>query len=196
MFNELARRLNFTPVFIEVPFADVIDHVAAGIYDVAGDGIAMTYERAGRVDFSREYALGRQRVAIRAGEQRFQTIVQLKADPALIVGAEAGSANYATAVAYFGADRVQALDGFSATMGALRAGTIDGAVVDDVAYWAERAVYPNDFARLPGILYGDLLAFIFPKGSDLIDPINQAITAMDSDGTLDQLNQKWLPDTD
>ncbi|MES2815548.1 MAG: transporter substrate-binding domain-containing protein, partial [Pseudomonadota bacterium] len=34
--------------------------------------------------------------------------------------------------------------------------------------------------------------FIFPKGSDLVAPVNAAIAAMKADGTLDGLNQKWF----
>ncbi|MFN3281705.1 MAG: transporter substrate-binding domain-containing protein, partial [Tabrizicola sp.] len=34
--------------------------------------------------------------------------------------------------------------------------------------------------------------FIFPKGSDLVAPINAAIASMKADGTLDALNQKWF----
>jgi polar amino acid transport system substrate-binding protein len=193
---EMARRLNFRPVYTQVPFFEIIDAVAAGTYDLAGDGISITYARAQIVDYSREYMIVRQRIAVRAGESRFRTLVELKADPTLIVGAERVSANYETAVAYFGADRVRGLEGFEATIDALLEGTIDGAVVDDVAYWVQRQIRPAELSRLPGVLYGNLLGFIFPKGSDLIDPINQAITAMETDGTLQALNDKWLPSYD
>ena len=36
--------------------------------------------------------------------------------------------------------------------------------------------------------------FIFPKGSDLIAPINAAIAEMKADGTIDALNTKWFLD--
>ena len=36
--------------------------------------------------------------------------------------------------------------------------------------------------------------FIFPKGSELVAPINAAIAAMKADGTMDALNQKWFVD--
>ncbi|HSM71080.1 MAG TPA: transporter substrate-binding domain-containing protein [Anaerolineales bacterium] len=36
------------------------------------------------------------------------------------------------------------------------------------------------------------LGFAFPKGSDLVDPINQAIAAMKADGTLDAIYDKWF----
>ena len=36
--------------------------------------------------------------------------------------------------------------------------------------------------------------FIFPKGSDLVAPINAAIAALKADGTFDALNRKWFLD--
>ena len=36
--------------------------------------------------------------------------------------------------------------------------------------------------------------FIFPKGSDLVDPMNAAIASMQEDGTIDALNKKWFLD--
>ena len=33
---------------------------------------------------------------------------------------------------------------------------------------------------------------IFPKGSDLVAPMNAAIASMKADGTLDTLNTKWF----
>ena len=36
--------------------------------------------------------------------------------------------------------------------------------------------------------------FIFPKGSDLVSPVNAAIAALKADGTLDTLNKKWFLD--
>lgn len=36
--------------------------------------------------------------------------------------------------------------------------------------------------------------FIFPKGSDLVAPMNAAIEAMRADGTLDALNKTWFLD--
>jgi polar amino acid transport system substrate-binding protein len=38
------------------------------------------------------------------------------------------------------------------------------------------------------------MGFIFPKGSDLIPPINAAIASMQQDGFLDFLMAKWFFD--
>jgi ABC-type amino acid transport substrate-binding protein len=36
------------------------------------------------------------------------------------------------------------------------------------------------------------LGFIFSKGSELVDVVNQALADMEADGTLDALYDKWF----
>ena len=36
------------------------------------------------------------------------------------------------------------------------------------------------------------LAFAYPKGSDLVDPINAAMAAMEADGTWDDIYHTWF----
>jgi polar amino acid transport system substrate-binding protein len=193
VIGEMARRLNFTPVYGAVPFSQIVDGVAGGTYDLAGDSISMTYERALRVDYSRQYMIVRQRLVVRQGESRFQTLTEFKTATSLVVGALAGSTNYTSATNYFVGHTVQAYEGIDAAIQALLDGQVDGVVMDDVGYYAQKQVHADDISNLPGVLYADLLAFIFPKGSDLVEPINQALDAMEKDGTLQAYNAKWIP---
>ena len=41
-------------------------------------------------------------------------------------------------------------------------------------------------------LSSDFLGFIYPKGSDLVDPVNQALESMMADGFLADLNLKYF----
>jgi polar amino acid transport system substrate-binding protein len=193
VIGEMARRLNFTPVYGTIPFSQTIDAVAAGTYDLAGDGISMTYERAQKVDYSRQYMIVRQRLVVRQGESRFQTITDFKTSPSLVVGALAGSTNHATATNYFAGHPVQSYEAIGDAIEALLYGQVDGVVMDDVAYEAQKQLHQNDITHVPGVLYADLLAFVFPKGSDLVEPVNQALDAMERDGTLQAYNNKWIP---
>jgi polar amino acid transport system substrate-binding protein len=40
------------------------------------------------------------------------------------------------------------------------------------------------------------LGFIFPNGSELVEPINAALASMEADGTLDELFIKWFVEFD
>lgn len=192
VIGEMARRLNFRPVYETVPFSQTIDHVAAGAYDLAGNGISMTYERAQKVDYSRQYMIVRQRLVVRQGESRFRTIVDVKMSSPLVIGALAGSTNYATVTNYFAGHTVQGYEDIGEAIQALLDGQVDGVVMDDLAYDAQKQLHDDRITNVPGVLYADLLAFIFPKGSDLVEPINQALNAMEKDGTLQAYNAKWV----
>lgn len=194
VIGEMARRLNFTPQYVTTTFAQIIDGVAAGTYDMAGDSISITYDRTQKVDYSRQYMIVRQRLVIRKDETRVQTLVEFKANTALTVGAMAGTTNYATLTTYFPNHTVQVFDSLDQAIAALMAGQVDGVCADDVAYQAQQKLHPDGITRLPGVLYGDLLGMIFAKGSDLVDPVNQALNAMEKDGTLQAYTDKWIPE--
>jgi polar amino acid transport system substrate-binding protein len=193
VIGELGRRLNFQPVFVQVAFSDIIDGIAAGTYDMAGAGITITADRAARVDFSNPYMVVDQRLMIRAGETGFTSIVEFKKNAALLVGVEAGTTNYDAAAGYFGSDRVISYDTIEAATRALLNGEVDGVLLDDVAYEVLAAAGSGQLSRLPGTVFGNLLGFIFPKGSDLVDPINRALGSMTTDGSLNDLTAKWMP---
>ena len=62
---------------------------------------------------------------------------------------------------------------------------------------AGKSISANSGGKLKMIgapLQAEEFGFIFPKGSDLVAPINQAIAAMKADGTIDALNKKWFLD--
>ena len=43
-------------------------------------------------------------------------------------------------------------------------------------------------------LQAEEFGFIFPKGSELVAPVNAGIAALKADGTFDKLTQKWFVD--
>jgi polar amino acid transport system substrate-binding protein len=75
---------------------------------------------------------------------------------------------------------------------ALIAGDIDAVIIDEVAgqgYMGENA----DALKLVGpSMSSDQLGFIYPKGSDLVAPVNQALAAMKADGSLAEINLQYF----
>ena len=98
----------------------------------------------------------------------------------------------ATLVDLVGEERVIAFDDFGVTVQALIAGDVDAVVIDETAgqgYMGEN----SDQVKLIGeSLSSDWLGFIFPKGSDLVAPINAALQSMKDDGSLNEINAKWF----
>jgi polar amino acid transport system substrate-binding protein len=145
-------------------------------------------------DFSDGYINVEQRFLVRAEEDRFETPEELQADDSLIIGAQLGTINYDTAEALVGQNRVKAFDTFDLAVQALIAGEVEVVIMDETA--GQGYVGPEaDKLKLVGPpLSIDQFGFIYPKGSDLVEPVNLALASMKADGFLDELAKKYFSD--
>ena len=50
----------------------------------------------------------------------------------------------------------------------------------------------SNLKLLDAVITTDTLGFIFPKGSDLVAPVNAALSSMKTDGYLAYLENKWF----
>jgi polar amino acid transport system substrate-binding protein len=193
--GEICRRINCTPDWREIAWDPMIAAVAEGQFDMATDGITITEERARQVDFSDGYIAIEQRIMVGKDQTAIQGIDDFKTNTALRLGTQKGTTNYDEAVKLVGEDRVQAFETFGDAVLALIAGDVDGVVIDDTAGQGYVGANKDQVALLPGSIVGQELGFIFPKGSDLVAPVNAALDAMRADGTLDRLAAKWFGTT-
>lgn len=191
-WNEICTRLHCKPVYTEAAWEGMIQAVGDGQFDAAADGITITEDRAEVVDFSTGYINIEQRLLVRLDETRIESIDDIVNDESLVLGTQTGTTNYETAAKFLSEDRIQAFEQFPFAVQALIAGDVDAVIIDEVAgqgYLGENA----DKLKLIGpSMSSDQLAFIFPKGSDLVDPVNQAINAMKADGFLEELNTQYF----
>jgi len=190
--NEACKRLNCTVEWVEFAWDPMIAAVADGQFDMAADGITITEERAQQVDFSDGYVNIEQRLLVRIDEDRFENIDELAADPNLRLAEQVGTTNYNTALEYVGEDRIDAFDTFGLAVQAVISGDADGVIIDEVAGLGYLGANKESLKLIGPSISSDELGFIFPKGSDLVDPFNQVIAQMKQDGTLEQINLKWF----
>ena len=190
---EICRRLNCKPVFREIAWDGMIAAVAAGQFDMATNGITITEERKKSVDFSDGYIKVDQRLVVRVDENRFSTVEEFK-NGNFKLATQKGTTNYDEGIKLVGEARVIAFDEFGQAIQAVIAGDADAAIIDDVAGQGYVGVNADKLKMLDGIVSaGQELGFIFPKGSDLVGPINAALKSMREDGTLQRLQEKWFP---
>jgi polar amino acid transport system substrate-binding protein len=76
----------------------------------------------------------------------------------------------------------------------LKAGDVDVVLTDGTAGNGYVDASNGGLKLVGGPLGTEDFGFIFPKGSDLIAPINAAIAAMKADGAIEALNKKWFLD--
>jgi polar amino acid transport system substrate-binding protein len=191
-WEEICPRLHCKPVFVEAAWEGMIQAVADGQFDVGADGVTITEDRAEIVDFSIGYINIEQRLLVRKGEDRFGSIEEFAANPELVMGTQVGTTNYETAIQYLPEDRLNAFEQFPFAVQALIAGDVDAVIIDEVAgqgYLGENA---DELDLVGPSISSDQLGFIYPKGSELVEPVNQALRSMMEDGFLNELNLKYF----
>ncbi len=191
-WEEICTRLHCTPVFVEASWDGLIQAVSNGQYDVGADGITITADRQEIVDFSIGYLQIQQRLLVRAGEDRFTSIEEFAQDESLIMGTQVATTNYETAVKYLDENRIKAFEQFPFAVQALISGDIDAVIIDEVVGMGYQGESADRLDLIGPSISSDELGFIFPKGSPLVGPVNQALQAMMADGTLAALNDFYF----
>jgi len=190
--REICTRLHCEPVFVEAAWDGMIQAVADKQYDMAADGITITEERKQIVDFSVGYISINQRLLVRKGENRFTSIEDFARNEALVLGTQINTTNYETAKKYLPESRIKGFEQFAFAVQALISGDVDAVIIDETAGQGYRGENAEKLELIGPSISSDELGFIFPKGSDLVEPFNKAIEAMKADGTLERLNQKYF----
>jgi polar amino acid transport system substrate-binding protein len=197
--DAMAKKLNFKPEYEHASWDVMIQAVSDKQYDMGMTGITITEERKQKVDFSDPYMKSEILMLVRGDETRFNDAESFEADEDLLIGAQAGTSPFYVAV-YEVLDgnednpRIKLMETFAATVEALKAGDVDLVLTDSAAGQSIVAASGSALKLIGEPLQAEEFGFIFPKGSDLVAPINSGIAALKADGTLDALTQKWFVD--
>ncbi|MBX4907308.1 MULTISPECIES: basic amino acid ABC transporter substrate-binding protein [Rhizobium] len=197
--NEIAKRLNFKVEYQNTSWDAMIQAVSDGQYNIGMTGITIKDDRKQKVDFSDPYMRSQQFMLVRGDEKRFADAKSFGEFKDGLIGAQPGTSPFYTAV-YEILDgneqnpRIKLFETFGATVQALKTGDVDLVLTDSVA--AKGYVDSSNGAlKVVGEPLGtEDFGFIFPKGSDLVAPVNAAIAALKADGTFEALNKKWFLD--
>jgi polar amino acid transport system substrate-binding protein len=197
--NEIAKRLNFKVEYQNTSWDAMIQAVSDNQYNIGMTGITIKDDRKEKVDFSDPYMRSQQLMLVRGDETRFTDAKSFAALESGLVGAQPGTSPFYTAV-YEVLDgneqnpRIKLFETFGATVQALKAGDVDLVLTDSTAGNGYVAASGGTLKIVGEPLGTEDFGFIFPKGSDLVAPVNAAIAALKADGTLDALNKKWFLD--
>lgn len=197
--TEIAERINITVVYENISWDAMIAAVSEGQFDLGMTGITIREDRMEKVDFSDTYMTSEMVMMVRGDEDRFASAEEFAKDPDLLMAAQPGTTPFYVGV-YDVLDgneanpRIKLFETFGAGVQALRAGDVDLVLTDGTA--GNGYVDASDGGlKIVGEKLGtEDFGFIFPKGSDLVTPINAAIAAMQADGTIEALNKKWFLD--
>jgi len=191
VFNYMGELMNFTPVYVPAAWDGMIQAVADGQFMIAGDGISITSKRDEIVDFSDPYIVLQQRLLVAVGNSSITSAADIQ-NGDFRVATQKGTTNYELAVELFGADKVDAYDEFAFSISAVISGDADAAIVDEVAGLGYMGANKDKVQLVGEGLQTDPLGFAFPEGSALVDVINKGLAHMDSNGKLQEINDKFF----
>jgi polar amino acid transport system substrate-binding protein len=196
---EMAKRLNMKVEYQNISWDAMIPAVSQGQYDLGMTGITIREDRAEKVDFSAPYMRSEMVMLVRGDENRFNDAASFAANDDLLMAAQPGTTPFYVGV-YDVLDgneqnpRIKLFETFGAGVQALRTGDVDMVLTDGTAGNGYVAA-SNGRLKIVGEKLGtEDFGFIFPKGSDLVAPVNAAIQSMKDDGTIEALNTKWFLD--
>lgn len=167
-------------------------------WDMNVQQFSITDERKEAVDFSSPYYTTTQAVVTTGASPvaGATSVAELESVP---VGVMSATTSYQVAADQLGTTNLSVFNSNDDAVAALQSGQVDAIVVDlPTAFYLAGAVLDDGkvVGQLPdSSAGGDELAYVLPKDSALTTPVTEAVDALRADGTLDELQQKWLGGT-
>ena len=179
----IADKLGMELVWEQVDFDSIIPCIQAGRYDAGVAGISVTADRLKNCDFSDPYFLANQVIVVNPGSD-----IQSKAD---LTGKTIAVQTGTTAETYC-LDNGYEILSFASNIdaqAALTSGKADAWVVDNEV--AVKMAGEQNLTVLDEAMTSEPYALAFAKGSDLVDQVNQALSQLLQDGTVEQIFQEY-----
>lgn len=191
--NAVCERINCVARFQTTAWDGIFPALAAREFDMVASGVTITEERDQVVDFTIPYFEVDQAIAVRVEDEDLTLEDFTDSGSALVLGAQTGTTNAATAEQLVGRDRVRLYDDFNAAIQGLINGDVDGVAIDDVTADAFVQQYAGELSvSIRDVESGDKLGFAVPEGDELVEALNAGIEELQADGTLDELIEKWF----
>lgn len=185
----IADELGYELKIEDMKFDGLIGALQANRVDLVLSGMSATEKRAQNVDFSTQYHHSGE-MFITLKDSEVTTLEQLEGKT---VGVQLGT------IQEEGARKLQetvnfeikAIDNATILIQELLSNRIDVAYLDKsvaTGYINEQGLtgFDDPTTSSPG------MAVAFPKGSELVDEVNQVLKEMDENGKLEELKAKWL----
>ncbi|MFV0433744.1 MAG: ABC transporter substrate-binding protein [Leucobacter sp.] len=167
-------------------------------WDLNIQQFSATEDRKNAVDFSSPYYETTQAVVAANGTDaaKAKSLADLKSST---IGVASGTTSLTVAEEVIAPDQqVQVFNSVDDAVTALQNGTIDALVTDlPGAFYVRDAQLEGDgviVGQVESDEGGDEFAFVLPKGSELTPDVTAAVDALAEDGTLAELEEKWLAD--
>ena len=191
LMNEIADRSGFEVEYENVQFDGLIRGLSTDLYDAAISAMTITAAREQQVDFSEPYFNADQALLV-ASYSDVESVDDLSD---ATVGVQRGTAGQIEAQELINAGRIQQGRTYTTiheAFAGMKAGHVKG-VIYDLAL-AQREVEASDgtLRMVETVPTGEQYGIAFPKGSDLVEPVNEALAQIKEDGTYEEIYERWI----
>jgi polar amino acid transport system substrate-binding protein len=190
LMNEVGKRLSGKIEFVNIPFQGLFAAVQSGQIDAAVSSITITKKRLESVSFAQPYYDSDQSLTV----TKASGIKDLAGMKGKVVGVDTGSTGDMWTTenqGKVGIKEIRRFEGLNPAMLDLAAGRLDGYISDIPALLYYVKDKPQ-FAVVERIKTTEQYSVMFAKDSALRPKVNEAITAMKTDGTMAKLHEKWF----
>lgn len=191
LMREIGERAGFTPEFQNVTFDGIIGGLQSGNYDAAISAMTITEERQQDVDFSEPYFNADQSLMVRSDSDIQSTDDLADANVGVQIGTT--GADQATALRDEGRiAEVTTFDTVEDAFAALENESVD-AVINDFPVSADREQSSEGSLKIvQTIPTGEQYGIAFPKDSELVPRVNEALREIKEDGTYAEIYERHI----
>jgi polar amino acid transport system substrate-binding protein len=187
VMDEIANRLGVEPTYQNSSFDTIFRDVAAGQFDIVAAASTITPAREKVVDFSVPYYEAQQALVV-PEDSDISTTDDLEGK---VVAAQQGTTGETYAKDETSAGEVRGFQKGADALAAVTTGQVDAAIVDQ-PFAADAEQKQGGFEIAQEISTNELYGFPTAPGAPLLDAVNEQLTAMIDDGTMDDLYQKYF----
>ncbi|MGG7621116.1 amino acid ABC transporter substrate-binding protein [Bacillus coreaensis] len=187
--EEVFKRLDIKPVFVETKWDGMIAGLDAKRYDMVANQVAIREDRLEKYDMSEPYISSKAVLIVGEANEDIKTFEDLNGKK---VGQSLDS-NYRKIAEANGATNT-VVDGFNQAIDLITSGRIDATINDNLSYLDLKKQRP-DLAIKKVDEEADVTsnAFLFRKDNkELVDAVNSALADMIEDGTYLEISTKWF----
>ncbi len=190
LINAIAEEAGLELRINTMEFDGLIAAVHTGRHDIGIAGITITEARKEQVDFSDPYYDAGLIIAVRADNDTI-------ASEADLAGKRVGTRSGTTSETYLRENhpeaRIVAFPGIVEAYMDLNAGRVDAILYDvpNVRYYVSQGD-GEQLKTVGDVLQGEQYGIVFPKGSPLVEPVNEALRTLRENGTYDRIHAKWF----
>lgn len=189
LMNAIGKELKRDVTFQDLPFESILGALQSKRVDLSISCLSATPERAKVVDFSVHYNTSK--TVLITDDVSIKSMNDLKGKT---VGVQLGSTNEICLKEWLpkvAGMKMQSLSKIPDLIQNLKVKRIVGIVLGETeAYAVMNEVKGLQMIDIPNTEFSSAIAF--PKGSALVASVNQAIQKMQTDGSLQALQDKWL----